>query len=544
MLRARCLVWVRMSALLLPAASIRAANMTVDSISPTPAFNIKEEVLAEKSAATKAEDRKEDTASPDGTRVAWREKSGDKWVVKLNGVRQGGEFDEVKWILFSPDSSRLAFFGRRGKMWTAVVDGRDEPGKYGEVRSLVFSKDGAHIAYAAKKDGKERIVKDGLDGAVFDDVSHPNFSPKGDHLVYAAKRQKAWVIVDNGVVDDRELKDGYRFGGFTPHGETPIFVGYGDHGIRIIIGDYEGPFFDAVALPVRFGKTDHDFAYAGAHFKNPALKAQRAMGRVVLGKDQGPEYEAAPVESTAMAWLRAAGGGVMFLQPGVHYGFQARWHGISSPEWSPDGENIAYAARRGDKDYVVVLNGEEGPSFEQVPCGPFFSPQGNLYYAAFDTGKMVVVVDGTRRNEFTWETDSWKSSNSCGKPAFFDGGHFAYMTEEGGEQFQQGQTSQAKRRFVIDGQPGKEYDAKGFSPLKGRIVGGELHTLYEVYADGGHHDASFVVLDAHEAKLHDDIFAGTSRLLEDGSATYLARDGRKFVRVTVTAPVAGTPKSQ
>lgn len=519
----------------LPFAAVAvAADLPPATVGSAPVFNVKEELIGEKSADTKAEDRKEDTASPDGERVAWRDKHGDKWVVKLNGKTQGAEYEEVKWIVFSPDSQHLAYFGRRGKVWTAVRDGQEQKGQYPELGSVRFSPDSQHLAYTAKKDGKWRIVKDGLDGSLYEQVGAPHFSPQTQRLVYAAKRNKVWVMVDNGVEDKRELKNGYDFAGFTPQQEKAVFVGYTGQGIQIVIGDSEGPAFDAIALPLRFGKTDDDFAYAASHFKNPALKAQRALGRIVLGTKEGPEYEAAPVESTGMAWLRATGGGAMFLKGGIHPFFFARWHGVSSPRWSPDGEHITYSARRGDKEYVVVLDGEEGPPFEAVPCGPTFSPEGKLYYTGVEAGKFLVVVDGKRRSEFTWETDSWKNDNTCGDFAFFEGGHFAYVTEQGGEQYQKGETTRAKRRVFVDGQPGKEYDAKDLSQVRAQLAGGVFHTAYEVHQDGARDDASFVVLDGGEGKPSDQVFFGTSRFSGDGAVTYLARNGRKFMRVTLS----------
>src|SRR5579884_2552664 len=113
-----------------------AADLHVATTTPAAAFNVREEVLGEKSPSTKAEDVKEDVASPDRMRVAWRDKSGEKWVVKLNGVQQPGQFDEVKSILFSPDSQHLAFFGKRGKTWAVIVDGVEQASKFAEVGSL------------------------------------------------------------------------------------------------------------------------------------------------------------------------------------------------------------------------------------------------------------------------------------------------------------------------------------------------------------------------------------------------------------------------
>jgi hypothetical protein len=144
----------------------------------------------------------------------------------LNGQSQGGEYDEVKWIIFSPDSQRLAFFGRQGKNWSAVLDGRRQELSYKEARGLVFSMNGQHHAHAAKKGDKWLVVKNGVEGAAYDAVDNPRFSPRSQRLVYAAKRRDAWVIVEEGKEGAREFKDGYDVAGFTPYGENLISIGY------------------------------------------------------------------------------------------------------------------------------------------------------------------------------------------------------------------------------------------------------------------------------------------------------------------------------
>ena len=63
--------------------------------------------------------------------------------------------------------------------------------------------------------------------------------------------------------------------------------------------------------------------------------------------------------------------------------------------FSPDGKHVAYAAKKGAKA-VVVLDGREGPEFDQIGVSyVLFSPDGaHTGYTAQSGGKWMAVVDG------------------------------------------------------------------------------------------------------------------------------------------------------
>ena len=394
-------------------------------------FAVEQELIGEKSSATKADDE-EDTASSSGEHIAWRDKQGKKWVVMLDGKPQGAEYDEVKWLIFSPDSQRLAYFGRLGKTWVAVLDGKQQKGEYREGGIFQFSPDSAHHAFTAEKTNKWLVISDGVEGPDYDSVGRPYFSPNGQRLVYAAKRRNAWVMVDNGKETLKEMTDGYRFAGFTPQEGKLVTVAYENKGLRVLVGETEGPLFDAIAVPMLFGATDESFVYAAAQRKGLRLTEERFLGQVVVDGKEGKEYEAAPIQSAGTKWLNAALGGKMAIPIiGVRPSFVSRWHGVSSPTMSPSGEHLAYSARRGDKDTVVVPDGQEGPSFEVVPCVPSFNSDGKLFYAGFQAGKVTIFADEEQLSVIAWDTDTWKDSDYCSDFLFARNGHFAFVTEQG-----------------------------------------------------------------------------------------------------------------
>ena len=101
--------------------------------------------------------------SPDGERVAFFGRRGDKWAVFVNG-KPGPDYEGVKRgsLTFSDSGGHLAYQVRTGKQWQWVVDGA--PGKpYDELITmrLAFSEDGRRIAFAAQQGKECFLVVDG-----------------------------------------------------------------------------------------------------------------------------------------------------------------------------------------------------------------------------------------------------------------------------------------------------------------------------------------------------------------------------------------------
>ncbi len=104
--------------------------------------------------------------------------------------------------------------------------------------------------------------------------------------------------------------------------------------------------------------------------------------------------------------------------------FDVRTHGVSSPTMSQDGQHVAYAARRGKEDFTVILDGEEGPRMEAIPCAPRMSPDGKLHYAGVVEGKVVLFVNGTRAREVSLPGGKWEEKGACIGFWFAEAGQF------------------------------------------------------------------------------------------------------------------------
>jgi len=527
---------------------------------PATALPANEEVLAEKSAASSPSDD-EDTFSPDHQRFAWRDKRGEKWMVVVNGEAVGMLYDRIEWIIFSPDNQHVAYRAQRGKKWVVVLDGKEQGPEYDELGNPLYSPDGQHLAYrarqakdwmmvtdgqaglayrelgtpryspdsrrfsyAAKKGDKWLNVLDGKEGSIYDEAGNPSFSPDSQHVIYAARRQKKWVMILDQKEQEREMDSAGAPLGFTPETPEPVYLlGLGTNkGWTVSMPGHQGPPVDIVSRPV-FGSNAGRFAYAGARVERRAFRGERAFGQVVIDGTPGPVFEGQSV------------GGVGFSQAylalGVVPTLVARWHGVSSPNLSPDGQHIAYAIRRGEKDFVVLLDGEAGPTFDNIPCGPSFARDGRLAFVGMQEDKLVLIVDAKRISEYTWID---KDLDDCSDVWFTDdGGHAIFTTIQSGRFFESGATARAKRRVFLDGVAGKEYDATAI--LKFHFGGGRL--AYEVHRDkNAAGEASFVVIGDLEGPRYDDVAPESLSFPDENTATYLARRNRTILRVTHTLP--------
>jgi hypothetical protein len=59
--------------------------------------------------------------------------------------------------------------------------------------------------------------------------------------------------------------------------------------------------------------------------------------------------------------------------------------------FSADSKRVAYAVRKGDQ-WLVVVDGQAGPEYGKIMCGPVFRPDGAVEYLAAKTeeGRQVL----------------------------------------------------------------------------------------------------------------------------------------------------------
>jgi Tol biopolymer transport system component len=110
--------------------------------------------------------------SPDGTRLAYGAKAGNKWFVVVDG-KEGKQYNIIMegTPLFSPDSKRVAYDAQLDNKRCVIMDGKEEKQYDGiGAGSLVFSPDSKRLAYVAGVRNKWLAVVDGKEGKQYDGI--------------------------------------------------------------------------------------------------------------------------------------------------------------------------------------------------------------------------------------------------------------------------------------------------------------------------------------------------------------------------------------
>ena len=149
-------------------------------------------------------------------RVAYIAQDNGKWFVILDG-RRGPAFDHIsaEHLTFSPDGNRLAYAAKRGERVVAVVDGQIGRG-YDSLGDLQFSPDGKSFAYSARSGDKRQVIRDETAGlAASAEIGRLRFSPDSRHLAYFVELEptKHTIVVDQeaGPVYDALIQNGPWF---------------------------------------------------------------------------------------------------------------------------------------------------------------------------------------------------------------------------------------------------------------------------------------------------------------------------------------------
>lgn len=485
--------------------------------SAAPVFH--EDLIAEVPSGT---DLKEWTSA--GDHVAWQEKKRGDWIVKLDGKQQGGTYEEVKHMHFSADGTRLAFFGKRKGKWLLVLDGQEGSSDYTFMTVVAFQPHGSSYAFCSCSEKKTcHLVVDGKEsGADYEEISFPKYDSDGKRVAYFGKRDKKWFAVVDGKETGPELDSvGFRDWGFSEHANR-FFAA-----VSPVRGKWTYIVDDAAGAPVEtissisFSSDDKHYVYGGVDLHG-GFKKETIEGAIILDGQPVKTYEG---NSMAGSWMTILGAPSDPMAEGPR-DLHVTYHAISNPQFNSDGK-LLYAVRR-EKGDIVVLNGDQvGPSFDDVHSAIVVSNESNHFVYIAQRGKdFVEVRDNQPGNSFPIEARmgiaEWMVLTK-------DGTHLAYELVRAGMKFKEGETPRARRSVVIDGQPGREYNALDirlpFFSRDGR------HYYYGVTAASGFRD--LFVVDGHESKLYEHL--GNGGYSADGkSVTFIAQDSSRLLRVTAS----------
>lgn len=272
---------------------------------------------------------------------------------------------------------------------------------------------------------------------------------------------------------------------------------------------------------IAFSSDGAHYAYGGVRVQG-GFKKQRTIGDMIQDGQTVATYEG---KGMAGSWT-VLGGSAQYFVTGVRE-LTPDFHGVSTPEFDSQGRLI-YIARRDKGDNAVFVGGTSGPGFDEILSPVAFSADSQHYaYVARQGGNFVEVRDNVPGRSFA--SSRQQATDVPYISMNLDATHLAYETVSGGTECQSGNTARALRSVVIDGKVGPEYDALGIGGL--HFTKDSMHSIYEVHDLKGNHD--LVNVDGHESRQYD--FVIRAHFLEDGkTATLLARDGSKFLRVCLT----------
>ncbi len=522
--------------------------------------------------------------SNDGLRAAWLESAKNKKLsLILDGKAVVEGADGVFLPVFSPDSRRVAYGVTRAGEYAVVVDGVEEKTE-GALGLAAFSQDSRDLAYATcRPDGNAfhcvAAVRGQPPGPEYEDIARLFIvSGAPPRLVYTGLRNGRWRL----VVDHKEIgptlipvNKQSPFNGFmfSPNGHFAC-VALGEETRESIRSpDYDharddigvGPVVLLDGRPVETFKLDGldlkpgtkiDYAglnfalgapvlspdgtrvaYAGLtyHGKSAFLETTKTTGRIVVdGKQLGPLYPSEGQGRPRRVPVFAGDGAF----PMVVRGMDPLWAGVSNPVFSPDGKRVAHAAKRGNDDYVVVLDGEiqRGPALQRFLAGPTFSRDGqHLAYVGWAQGQTLVVVDGAVKSALTGKSEDFVEAFT------YTPKHLTFVTGLGDTLYysgvqHDGYAGIASRRIVVDGVViAVTHDSNGFPA----IVSNEDETsLAYVVPDVA---TAKVAIDGQEGNRYNTIYSHTLRFTDPATVTFVAQHFKGFVRVTQRKAPAGAP---
>jgi Tol biopolymer transport system component len=412
--------------------------------------------------------------SPDSRRLAYYKPAGENQIVLIldgtptvpcRNINTGSP-------VFSPDSQHLARVVFEAEKWFVAVDG--VAGKQFSrilVGSLVWSADSKRYSYAARVDDtKWLVVVNDAPQKPYDEITPPVFSMDSNRVAYLAKADGKWRLVLDGVEGEKQYETIGSKPFFSPDSKHVAFVGIRDAKYSLVVDGAEGKAYNAIKSPI-FSPDSQRIAYYA--------RTEGGTSVVVLdGKEEKPHDEVGGItfspDSKRLAyWGRTDGdkpANVMVVD-----GVEEKPHeSTGTPIFSPDSKHVMYSVQDGKK-YRVVLDGTEGPQYDQVAETTMrFSPDSQRTAHIAQSGdKWVAVVDG----------QAGPPCDDISTPTISpDSAHVAYAA---------GKRSDSTVRIVFDGVEQKAYfrTAEGtltFSPDSKHIAyaAQKADRKYAIVVDG------------------------------------------------------------
>lgn len=315
------------------------------------------------------------------------------------------------------------------------INGKMSP-LFDDARGAVFGTGQSGCAFVVRKGGKECVVSDGREGALYDAVDRVIITP-GGRVVYEAKRGDKWLLVSG--TKERELRAALSASPLiSPDGKRLAFVeqhnGAGKVGLRVCTLDLNecanGKEYQSIGM-VKNDASRTRLAYPVARDGKSAV-VTLDLNQPGVAESESRWYEKISAfnlsdNGTHLAFLAVQGGKKVMVKDGVETGappcssvfdlvvsragktlqtglvegkvvayldgerIGKAYDGINDPHFSADGSKIVSVAESRGKNFVVV-NGVEGPPHDKVVTPRFTPDDSRVVYRARTNGERFAVV--------------------------------------------------------------------------------------------------------------------------------------------------------
>ena len=318
------------------------------------------------------------TVSPDGRRYASTVTASDKdttYTVIVDG-KEGKAFSKVTPVIFSPDSKHFTYTGTTMEGQTFLITDNVETAIAGTVDMEAFSPDGKRIVYFITKGDKHYVFVDGQKGKEYDGYAF-------------TKTMRATPDSEPSLI----VWPGTQLPFFSPDSKRYAYIAQTGGKWRMVVDGEEGKAYDDIEYFPQFADTvfspdsKHTFYQAGTNGKAVLV----IDGKEIEGGVMAPAFSA-DGKHTAYAVKKDEKTYVVVLdeKPGKEYNLLAR------PVFSPDSKHMSYLAESG-KDWFVVTDGVEGKKYSGIwpSGGTIYSPDSQhiAFGASRDKGGPMLAVD-------------------------------------------------------------------------------------------------------------------------------------------------------
>ena len=520
-----------------PAASAQAAPHAGES-GTIPLSAIQEKLIGQITPGNTV-----DAAASGAGHILWVERRGDYRIVLLDGKQQGGEYGNVSSLEVSGDGRHCAYVGELSARQSAVVDGQKLPGEYTRIADLRLGPEPGSYSYTGCFGERCRLVVNSKEvGAEYQDIRSPSFTAGHEHYFYLGEQNDKWVLVHDGKEEGPKYDDSMSLW-ISADGRHTALAGQSKGKWSWVVDGAAGPGF-LVISPLSITAGGEHSVYAGVTTELGGLpggivQSQKGLAASVvvdgkltgtyrgagwLAMNQGAIGAVArgklhlPYGFLEQRYSTSSGSASGILGRGV-YPLLAKWDGTSNPLYVGT-DKAVYAAKRGDKDFAVFVNGAPGPDFEDISLSIAASLDGkHIGYVGLREGSFVEVIDQQAGRPFP----RGQSADFAGQIQLSDdAAHLGY------EVIGWGLHQRGKRRMVVDGRGGPVYDALAIQEFQFSSDGG--HHAYAVA--GAHGDLDVVVFDDMESPAYDTVVAGSLHFAGDRAIEFIAQKSGKWVCVT------------